>query len=99
HLDLGRAYLQANASADADSELDTCLKRRGEATSLFLDEIPTVRSLPEVYYYKGRASEGLVGARSPAALEWYKKFLAIKHESQTDPLVESARRQVGETSK
>lgn len=61
HLDLGRAYLLANEPADADSELDTCLKRRGEATSLFLDEIPTIRYLPEVYYYKGRASTGSSG--------------------------------------
>ena len=94
HLDLARAYLQANAPADADSELDTCLKRRGEATSLFLDEIPTVRYLPEVFFYKGKATEGLVGANSPAALEWYRKFLTIKKESQPDPVVESVRRQI-----
>ena len=46
-MDPGRAYLQASEPADADSEIDTSLKRRGEVTSLFLDEIPTVRYLPE----------------------------------------------------
>src|SRR5260370_25095746 len=40
-FDLGLAYLEAGAYAEADSELETCLKRRGEATALFLDESPT----------------------------------------------------------
>jgi eukaryotic-like serine/threonine-protein kinase len=96
HLDLGRAYLMANAPADADSELDVCIKRRGEATSLFLDDVPTHRYLPEVYYYKGRATQGLTGEHSPAAIDSFKKFLALKNASQRDPMVESARQQVGQ---
>jgi hypothetical protein len=36
HYDLGRAYLALNAFPQADSEFDRCLKRRGEAMSLFL---------------------------------------------------------------
>ena len=38
---LGRAYLEAGAFAQADSELDRCAARRGEALALFLDEEPT----------------------------------------------------------
>src|SRR4029078_12227977 len=38
HFDLGRAYLAAKAYPQADSEFDRCLKRRGEALALFLDE-------------------------------------------------------------
>jgi tetratricopeptide (TPR) repeat protein len=98
HLDLGRAYLVANAPADADSELDVCLKRRGEAISLFLDDVPTYRYLPEVYYYKGRAIQGLTGEHSTVALDWFKKFLAIKNASQPDPLVDSARQQAGQSA-
>ena len=41
HFDLGRAYLAAGAFPQADSEFDRCLKRSGEALSLFLDEEPT----------------------------------------------------------
>ena len=88
----------ANAPADADSELDACLKRPGEATSLFLDDVPTYRYLPEVYYYKGRAAQGLTGEHSPTAIEWFKRFLAIKNASQHDPLVESARQQAGQSA-
>ena len=92
-LTRGRAYLQASAAADADSEIDKCLKRRGEAASLFLDENPTIRYLPAAYYYKASTSAGLLGPRNPKTLEWFGKFLAIKAHSQPDPLVESARRQ------
>ena len=38
---LGRAYLEAGMLVQADSEFDQCIKRRGEAVSLFLDEEPT----------------------------------------------------------
>ncbi|MDQ3347216.1 MAG: hypothetical protein M3545_04540, partial [Acidobacteriota bacterium] len=38
HYDLGRAYLAAGAFTQADSEFDRCIKRRGEALWLFLDE-------------------------------------------------------------
>src|SRR5262249_9871247 len=41
HFNLGRAYLEAGAYPQADSELDRCIKRRGEALSLFLDEEQT----------------------------------------------------------
>ena len=37
-FDLGRAYLEIGAFAQADSEFDRCLKRRGEALAIFLDE-------------------------------------------------------------
>jgi tetratricopeptide (TPR) repeat protein/predicted Ser/Thr protein kinase len=90
-FDLGRAYIEAGEFPQADSEFELCLNRRGEATAAFLDEVPTVRLLPEVYYYLGRAQEGL---GSPAAAQTYKTFLAIKEKSYKDPLVADARRRV-----
>jgi tetratricopeptide (TPR) repeat protein/predicted Ser/Thr protein kinase len=90
-FDLGLAYLEAGAYAEADSELETCLKRRGEATALFLDESPTYHLFPPVYYYLGRAQEGL---KSPAAAGSYKTFLAMKEKSDKDPLVADARRRL-----
>jgi len=90
-FDLGLAYLEAGANAEADSELETCLKRRGEATALFLDESPTYHLFPSVYYYLGRAQEGL---KSPAAAGSYKTFLAMKEKSDKDPLVADARRRL-----
>src|SRR5581483_3430757 len=58
-FDLGRAYLDAGAFTEADSEFDRCLRRRGEALALFLDEVPTYGFFPPVYYYQGRVREGL----------------------------------------
>src|SRR5207247_3574168 len=58
-FELGRAYVEAAAFAEADSELETCLKRSGEAMAAFLDDIPTARFLPPVHYYLARAQEGL----------------------------------------
>jgi eukaryotic-like serine/threonine-protein kinase len=90
-FDAARAYLEAGGFAQGYSELELCLKRRGEATALFLDELPTYHLFPPVYYYLGRAQEGL---KSPAAAESYKTFLAFKASEDKDPLVEEARRRL-----
>ena len=90
-LDLGRAYLEAGAFTEASSEFDVCLNRRGEATSVFLDDIPSYHLLPAVYYYQGRAREGL---HSAGAAESYKTFLDIKANGAGDPLVADARRRL-----
>lgn len=86
---LGRAYLNMEAFPDAHAEFEACLERHGEATSLFFDDVPSYHMLPQVYYYLGRAQEGL---GSPAASESYQKYLQIKkREDWGDPLVKSAR--------
>jgi eukaryotic-like serine/threonine-protein kinase len=91
HFDMGRAYLDAGAFTEASSEFDVCLNRRGEATSVFLDDVPSYHLLPAVYYYQGRAREGL---NSPGAAESYKTFLAIKEKGAGDPLVADAQRRL-----
>jgi tetratricopeptide (TPR) repeat protein len=91
HFDLGRAYLGAGAFTEASSEFDVCLKRRGEATSVFLDDVPSYHVLPAVYYYQGRAREGL---NSPGAAESYKTFLSLKEKGAGDPLVADAQRRL-----
>jgi tetratricopeptide (TPR) repeat protein len=91
-FDLGRAYIEAGAFAQADSEFDNCIKRRGEALALFLDEAPTYGYFPAVYYYQGRVREGL---KSPGAKDSYKMFLTIKAKGQgVDPLVQDAQRRL-----
>jgi serine/threonine protein kinase/Tfp pilus assembly protein PilF len=93
HLVLGRAYLEAKGFIEAHSELDMCLKRKGEAASIFLDDFPSYRYLAPLYYYLGQAQEGL---KSPAARESYQKFLAIKEKTDAgDPLVENTKRRLG----
>jgi predicted Zn-dependent protease len=86
---LGRAYLAAGAFTEADAELDHCLKRRGEATEMFLDDLPTYHFVPQVYYYLGRAQEGL---KSAGAKDSYRTYLSLKQKADVDPLVNDARK-------
>jgi tetratricopeptide (TPR) repeat protein len=83
-FDLGRAYLAAGAFPQADSEFDRCLKRSGEALSLFLDEEPTSGFLPPVHYYLGRVREGMGTA---AFTESYQRYLSLRASATDDPLV------------
>ena len=91
-FDLGRAYLEAGAFAEADSEFDRCIKRRGEALALFLD-LPTYGYFPPVYYYQGRAREGM---KTAGFADSYKKYLSIRGSAGEDPLLPDARRRAGQ---
>jgi tetratricopeptide (TPR) repeat protein len=88
-FELGKAYLEAKQFPQADSEFADCLKRRGEAMSLFLDEYPTYGHFPQLYYYMGRQREE---TKSPAANEFYKKYLGIREKAGEDLLVADARK-------
>ena len=90
-LALGRAYLEAEGYAEASAEFEQCMKRRGEATSVFLDDVPTLRYYPQLLYFTGRAQQGLGSA---AAASSYRSFLDIKKKSDPDPQVEDARRRL-----
>jgi tetratricopeptide (TPR) repeat protein len=92
-FDLGRAYLEAGAFAEADSEFDRCIKRRGEALELFMDDMPTYSYLPMVYYNQGRVREGL---KSPGFADSYRTYLSIRGNSTDDPWVAEARRRIGQ---
>jgi tetratricopeptide (TPR) repeat protein len=91
-FDLGRAYLEAGAFTQADSELDRCITRRGEALSLFLDEEPTFGFFPPVYYYQGRVREGL---RSSGFTESYRTYLDTRGKAGEDPLLPEVRSRAG----
>ena len=91
HFILGRAYLDLEKYPEAHAELEICLKRRGEATALFFDDMPSYHIFPRVYYYYGRSQEGM---NSPAAAESYESFIQIKSKSVGFPLVEDARRRL-----
>jgi tetratricopeptide (TPR) repeat protein/predicted Ser/Thr protein kinase len=91
-FDLGRAYLEAGAFAEADSEFDRCVQRRGEAVELFMDDMPTYSYLPAVYYYEGRVREGL---KSPDFGDFYRTYLSIRNNSAEDPLVAEIHHRLG----
>jgi tetratricopeptide (TPR) repeat protein len=92
HYDLGRAYLEAGAFLQADSEFDRCLRRRGEALALFLDEEPTYAYLPSVHYYQGRVRDGM---KIAGATESYKNYLGFRGQSKEDPLLTEIRKRTG----
>jgi eukaryotic-like serine/threonine-protein kinase len=85
----GQAYLQAQRYPEALAEFEACLKRRGEATAVFLDDVPSVRYLSSLDYWLGRSREGVGLAKQ--AEEGYRRFLQ-RHEH--GGLAEDARRRV-----
>jgi tetratricopeptide (TPR) repeat protein len=89
-FDLGQAYLQIEQYPDADSEFDRCIKRRGEATSLFLD-LATYGHFPPVYYYQGRAREGM---KTAGYADSYKKYVSIRGGTGEDPLLADVKRRL-----
>ena len=91
HFYLGKAYLQNGSFTEADSEFELCLKRRGEASAVFLDDVPTLRLVPPVYYFLARAQEGL---KSPAAAESYRTFLKMQPDGSSE-LISDARHRLG----
>jgi tetratricopeptide (TPR) repeat protein len=92
-FELGRAYLEAEAFTEADSQFDQCMKRRGEAIELFMDNVPTYAYLPPVYYYQGRVRQGM---KSEGFADFYKTYLSIRGQSSDDPLVPEVRRLIGQ---
>jgi hypothetical protein len=88
-FDLGRAYLEAGDFVEADSEFDRCMKRRGEALSLFLGLMPTYGYFPPVYYYLGRVREGL---KSAGFVDSYRTYLSIRGKAGEDPLLTEVRK-------
>jgi len=93
HFDLGRTYLEAGAFTEADAEFDECTKRQGEAIELFDDNVPTYAYFPPVYYYQGRAREGM---KSEGFADFYRKYLSIRGKSSDDPLVADVKHRLGQ---
>jgi hypothetical protein len=86
-----RAFLEAGAFTQADSEFDRCFKRRGESLALFLDEEPTYGFFPPLYYYQGRVREGLNNARFADS---YRAYLDVRGGSTEDPLIADIRKRL-----
>ena len=87
-FNLGVAYVQAKAFPEAISELEGCQKRQAEAAAIFLDDVPTFRYTVPLWYWLGRAQEG-VGLKERAG-ESYRRYLSLRSSVTTDPLVADA---------
>ena len=91
HFQLGIAYTEARHYLEAIAEFDICTKRRGEATAIFLDDVPSFRYLATLPYWRGRAQEGL---GNPAqARQSYEQYLMIRSAAD-DALTRDARTRV-----
>jgi serine/threonine protein kinase/tetratricopeptide (TPR) repeat protein len=91
---LGRAYLEAGYFAEALSEFELCLKRRGEGYAMFLDDVPTTRYVAPLPYWIGRAHEGL-GLADQARGD-YQTFVDARAADAADSLAIDARRRLGQ---
>jgi len=90
-FELARAYLEAGAFAQADSELDRCLARRGEALALFLDEEATFGITPLLDYTQGRVREGLGTA---GFADSYRRYLDLRGPAGEDALLDEIRQRI-----
>ena len=59
----GVAYERFNHHVEATSELEACTKRIGEATAVFLDDVPTFRYSVAARDWLKRARQGGVSAK------------------------------------
>jgi tetratricopeptide (TPR) repeat protein len=78
---LGRAYFLAGQYPEALSEFDLCLKRQGEATAVFLDDLPTYRLMAPVMYWRARSQEAV--GLSEAAAKGFEEFLSSPSRAST----------------
>ena len=92
---LGLAYFHSGHYPEAVSEFEKCRERRGEATAVFLEDLPSVHYYAPLPYWLGRAREmQKLDARSQ-----FQEFLRIRQGATGDPLVEDARRRLGAAGK
>jgi tetratricopeptide (TPR) repeat protein len=92
HFNLGQAYLDAGAPAEAFSEFEACLKRRGEGYAVFLDDVPTARFVAPLSYWVARAHEGM--GLGPQAIAEYRAYIAGRAPDSPEPLLKDARARV-----
>ncbi len=92
---LGLAYFHHGHYPEAVSEFEKCRERRGEATSVFLDDLPTFHYYAPLPYWLGRARE----MQKLDARAQFEEFLRIRERATGDPLVDDARRRLAVAAK
>ena len=92
---LGLAYFHRADYLEASSEFEKCRERRGEATAVFLDDLPSFRYYATVPYWLGRARE----MQKLDARPQFQEFLRIRQAADPDPLVEDARKRLAAAGK
>jgi tetratricopeptide (TPR) repeat protein len=94
HFLLGKAYVEARHYPEALPELETAERRASEAIDLFDSNTTTLRYLPPLVYWLGRAQEGLGTAE--AARKSYERYISIRSQADSnDKLLGDARGRAG----
>jgi len=75
-LQLGKAYLQAGYAAEALAEFEAAKSRRGEASAIFLNDVPTFRYLAELPYWTALAQFEI--GMTDAARQNLESFLELR---------------------
>jgi hypothetical protein len=86
----GVAYIEADFPAEALDDFTVCFERRGEASAVFLDDLPTWRYMAELPYWQGRAQLKL--GMLHEARQNLSAFAARRPEG--DPLADDARQRM-----
>jgi len=95
HVLLGRAYVEAGLFPEALTELETAEKKASEASDLFDYNTTSLHYLPPLYYWLGRAKEGI--GTADAARKSYQRYIAIREKADADdPLLADAKRRAGQ---
>ena len=76
---LGRLYVDRELYPEAMAELDLALERRGEAADVFFYDTPSLRYLPEAYYWLARAQEPIGIGEARENYEWF-----LEHRTNAD---------------
>jgi len=87
---LGKAYLEGGFYAEALDEFMNCNNRHGEATSLFLDDLPTYRYMVPLSYWLGVAQDEL--GMVTAAATSFETFVTLRPNGGA--MVDDARQRI-----
>ena len=94
HYLSGLMYMEAEQFPEAFDEFDLCVRRKGEATDVFLVDSSSLRIFPPALYWLGRTQEAL--GSPDAAHDLYRQFLALRGDSDPpDPLAVDAQQRLG----
>jgi eukaryotic-like serine/threonine-protein kinase len=88
---MGVINVEAGRFENAQPDLELCLKRKGEATALFLNDVPTFRYLAPLQYWLARAQDG---RKQATAADSYRAFLALRPGASKDPLAADAQKRL-----
>lgn len=76
NLELGRTYLEGGYAVEAFDVISSLRERIGEASAIYLDDIPTYRFVAQWLYWLGRVQDS-AGMLDDAA-DTYRRFLSLR---------------------